>query len=358
MFNDRDLTRARGRLAAAVTAAALFVLMPNESAASSLRADKGIISEEVRISSEPGIVLAGTLTKPRRRSARPLPVVLTIAGTGPWTRRADPVRSRLHAVGIATLVYDKRGLGESTGAFVDTLPVMQRDVSAAIAFLRSRRDIDPRRIALVGRSQGAVAAPAVAAEMPDIAAIVMLSGPVGKRGELFLGILRTHLAAAGKSQADIAAVLLAAEAWMDARGQAADRAKIATFRDALTDAFVGAGFTRVQAREFVATLDTPVVLSMYESAPDQALARVRAPVLAVFGARDDLIAPARSAAAAVDALSDNPDAMVVMIPGLDHVLARTGADAKPITTSARDPTADSVVDLVVGWLGSRLNTRR
>lgn len=100
-------------------------------------------------------------------------------------------------------MYDKRGLGQSTGTFVDTIPAMERDVAAAVAFLRKRGDIDSRRIALMGISQGAVAAPLVASRDPDIAAVVMLSGPVGRRGELFLGILRGHLGRAGKNPLQI-----------------------------------------------------------------------------------------------------------------------------------------------------------
>ncbi|MFX7156053.1 CocE/NonD family hydrolase, partial [Acinetobacter baumannii] len=78
-----------------------------------------------------------------------------IAGTGPWTRGGfSAIRQRLLESGIAALQYDKRGVGSSTGTFEDTIPVMERDVAAAVAFLRARPDIDPRRIALLGLSQG------------------------------------------------------------------------------------------------------------------------------------------------------------------------------------------------------------
>lgn len=347
------------KIVAPVLALAILLLAPGSSVAGISPRGGAVIAEEVQIPSEPGVILAGTLIKPRGWRGRPLPVVVTIAGTGPWVRRGmrSEIRRRLLDQGIATLEYDKRGVGKSTGAFVDTLPAMQRDVSAAIAFLRGRRDVDATRIALMGRSQGAVAAPAVAAEMPDIAAVVMLSGPVGAKGELFLGILKTHLVASGKSGAAMDEVLRAAGAWMEARG-GKDHAEVTVARGALTSAFAKAGFTRPQAEDFVATLDTPVVLSMYEAAPDRALARVRAPVLVVYGTKDELIAPALQAPAAERALSANPDAMVVVIPGLDHLLARLGPEGKPVATSSEDPTAPAAVDLVVGWLSVRLRAFR
>jgi pimeloyl-ACP methyl ester carboxylesterase len=175
---------------------------------------------------------------------------------------------------------------------------MERDVAAAVAYLRTRRDIDPRRIALVGTSQGAVAAPMVAPRDPMIAAVVMLSGPVGPRGELFLSILRSHLGAAGKSPAQVERVAAAVGAWMEARSRSAETAEVGRLREAAVAAFAGVGFPRSDAGSFVVTLDNPVVLSMFEAAPDRALARVRAPVLAIYGSNDAIIAPALSVAAA------------------------------------------------------------
>lgn len=111
---------------------------------------EGPVREDVRYSSAPDTVIAATLEKPPSAFDR-LPVVVIISGTGPWTRSGwEKMRASLHAAGLATLVYDKRGLGQSTGTFVDTIPVMERDVDAAVAFLRTRKDIDHQRIALMG----------------------------------------------------------------------------------------------------------------------------------------------------------------------------------------------------------------
>ena len=87
---------------------------------------KGPVREDVRYSSVPDTVIAATLEKPPSTFDR-LPVVVIISGTGPWTRSGwEKMRASLHAAGLATLVYDKRGLGQSTGTFVDTIPVMER----------------------------------------------------------------------------------------------------------------------------------------------------------------------------------------------------------------------------------------
>jgi len=124
-----------------------------EAAFAAFRPDS--LALDVRIPSDPGVVLAGTLRLPRGRGPGPFPIAVTLVGSGPGGRRTYALLSdRLLADGIATLEYDKRGTGQSTGEFLDTIPLMGRDATAAVAWLRARPDIDGSRIALVGMSQG------------------------------------------------------------------------------------------------------------------------------------------------------------------------------------------------------------
>lgn len=312
------------------------------------------VGEEVRFPSDPGTVLAATLEKPPSADDRRLPVVVIVSGTGPWTRGGwVKMRASLHAAGIATLVYDKRGLGQSTGTFVDTIPAMQRDVAAAVAFLRTRPDIDHQRIALMGISQGAVAAPLVASADPAIAAVIILSGPIGPRGELFLGILRGHLKNAGKTSLQVDRVTAAVAAWMDARSRIADANETLNLRKAAEDAFAEVGFPQDQAENFVTALDNDVVLSMFEVAPDRAVEMLRMPTLAIYGSKDDVIAPYLSIEAATAALQGNPDAIVVAVPDMTHELQR----ATPTTstgTAPEDGTMPVVIELIGNWLAKRL----
>lgn len=94
---------------------------------------------------------------------------------------------------------------------------------------------------------------------------------------------------------------------------------------------------------------------MLEAAPDRALAMVRAPVLAIYGSRDDIIAPALSVAAPEAALNDNPDALVVAVPGMTHELTRAGA-ATAGEAAIHDGTMPVVTELIGAWLGRRLET--
>jgi pimeloyl-ACP methyl ester carboxylesterase len=117
----------------------------------------------------------------------PFPAVVIGHGSGQVTR--DQLRflsSRLTALGFAALRFDKRGVGESTGTFVfvgtrdspTVFPELASDVAAGVRFLRTRPEIDPRRIGLAGASQAGWILPIAARELGDIAFMVLLSGPV------------------------------------------------------------------------------------------------------------------------------------------------------------------------------------
>ncbi len=284
------------------------------------------VAVDVRIPSQQGVMLAATLRLPKRSG--PHPAVVLQGGSGPSTRGAYlTLQRRLIDAGIATLDFDKRGVGQSTGTFTDTMDDMEADLAAAIAWLRARTDIDGGRIALLGHSQGAAAAPVVADRDGGLAAIVFLAGPVGDRGTMFLDSMRAELIGAGRTPDAAGRVAAATRIWMEARSRDASGGEIAHARAAVVAAFASASFPQEAAEGATRLLDTPQLLSMYEAAPGPALARLRIPILAIFAGRDELGDP--PSAAAVAALGENPHAMVVTIPGAGHGFSYRPAGAPP-----------------------------
>lgn len=85
-------------------------------------------------------------------------------GSGAEGRYASRFLADLFArKGIAALIFDKRGVGKSTGNWrQSTFNDLARDAIAGIEFLKGRRDIDAGRIGIFGHSQGAAIAPLVA----------------------------------------------------------------------------------------------------------------------------------------------------------------------------------------------------
>jgi pimeloyl-ACP methyl ester carboxylesterase len=303
---------------------------------------------------DPGVTLAGRLRLPGRSGPGPYPVVILLDGSGPGKRGVFRlVEDRLLAGGIATLDYDKRGVGDSTGDFLDTLDLMVRDATAAAAYVRTRPDIDGTRVALLGLSQGAYVGPAVAAHDPAIAAVVMLAGPAGEQGTLFIDGAREKLALGGIVGEANERVATALRTVMQARTAGARPAVTMAAHQALIDAFIAGGWTRDQSYAVVAELDTPVVLSMYQATPDEVLARIRAPVLALYAGRDSVVSTPRTVPQARAALRNNPDATVIELPGLNHGFQQveTGQPG-PLEPVMSAPEA---LDLVARWLDAHLH---
>lgn len=135
------------------------------------------------------IKIAGTLTLPR--GSGPYPVVLLITGSGPQDRDETIAEHRPFLVladhltrnGIAVLRVDDRGVGGTDiGSLSATSENLAGDVLAGVSFLKQRKEIDPKRIGLIGHSEGGMIAPMVAARSNDVSFIVLLAG-LGQRGE-------------------------------------------------------------------------------------------------------------------------------------------------------------------------------
>lgn len=129
------------------------------------------------------ITLAATLTVPA--GPGPFPAVVLITGSGaqdrdesvaghqPFLVLADHLTRR----GIAVLRADDRGVGKSGGNFATaTTPDLATDAEAGVAYLRTRSEVNARKIGLVGHSEGGVIAPMIAARDHSIAFIVMMAG--------------------------------------------------------------------------------------------------------------------------------------------------------------------------------------
>jgi dienelactone hydrolase len=127
-----------------------------------------------------GATLAGTLFLPKGPGSHP--AVVCVHGSGRQTRNGNASGMRFVADhfarnGIAVLTFDKRGSGESTGDWSnETFDDLAGDVVAAVKVLKSRKEIDPRKIGFWGISQAGWIMPLAAARAKDIAFIICVSG--------------------------------------------------------------------------------------------------------------------------------------------------------------------------------------
>lgn len=147
-------------------------------------------AEEVSYENAAGkLKIGGTLTIPQGKG--PFPAVLLITGSGPQDRDESllghkpflVIADALSRRGIAVLRVDDRGIGKSTGNFqMSTTFDFADDVQAGVEFLKARKEVDGKRIGLIGHSEGGIIAPIVASKSKDVAFIVLLAG-TGLTGE-------------------------------------------------------------------------------------------------------------------------------------------------------------------------------
>jgi pimeloyl-ACP methyl ester carboxylesterase len=273
--------------------------------------------------------LTGTLTLPN--GPGPFPAVLLITGSGqqdrdetvfdhhPFLIWADYLTRR----GIAVLRIDDRQRGGSTGDVEHaTTADFATDVEAEVAYLRTRADIDKRRIGLMGHSEGGMIAPMVAAKDPGIAFIVMLAGP-GETGEaLLLSQNRAINAAAGAPPAVIDTRVATSRALFDAVKDAPDQAtadaRLAAAWQALLKRQGAPEATPMPPEVRAAALPWVRYFVSYDPIPT--LARVHCPVLAINGSKDLQVPPEENLSGIRAGLRSNPDVTVVELPGLNHLL--------------------------------------
>jgi pimeloyl-ACP methyl ester carboxylesterase len=293
-----------------------------------------------------GIQLAGTLTAPD--SAGPHPAVILISGSGPQDRDETVFGHRPFLVladhltrnGIAVLRVDDRGVGGSTGVQGPaTSEDLAEDVLAGIEYLKSRKEIDPERIGLLGHSEGGIIAPITATRSRNVAFIVLLAGP-GVTGEEILYRQSALIGAASGADADHIEQNHAVQARLFEiiKTNLDDETKRARLREVFVETAEGLSEEERAAANLgtdsaieaqVESIASPWFQFFLTYDPAPTLALVECPVLAIIGEKD-LQVPARENLAAIKealATGGNSDYTVEELAGLNHMLqtAETGA---------------------------------
>ena len=131
-----------------------------------------------------GFSLAGTVSKPVDAAGKPLPAVVLVGGSGATDRDETafgiPIFGQLAGAladaGLLVLRYDKRGIGQSGGRPESaSLADYADDLRAAVRYMNDRNDVDRRRIAVLGHSEGGSVAMIAASKDDRVAAAVLVA---------------------------------------------------------------------------------------------------------------------------------------------------------------------------------------
>jgi uncharacterized protein len=281
------------------------------------------------------VTLAATLTIPPGKG--PFPGVVLITGSGPQDRDESLLGHKPFLIladyltrhGIAVLRADDRGTAKSTGDFkTATTADFATDTEAGIAYLKTRPEVDPHKIGLVGHSEGGVIAPMIAARNKDVAFIVMMAGTGVPGDQVLIAQGEAIQIANGKSPAEAAKdaakereILTLVETEKD-NAVLEQKVKEKLAGDA-PEAQIGLQIKQVTSPWFryFLTYDPAVTLR-----------KVTCPVLAINGSLDKQVLPSQNLPRIRKALEDagNKHFEVTELPGLNHLFqtAKTGSPAE------------------------------
>ena len=259
-----------------------------------------------------GFNLGATLTRPKAAPAGGrFPAVIILAGFGANDRDGyflgipvmGQLAGKLADAGFLTVRYDKRGYGQSGGRSESaTITDYADDARTVMRWLSERKDVDPRRIALIGDSDGAWVALLAASREKRFAAVATVGAPASTGAELVLELQKRTL-----DQLELAPQ---------------ERAK----REALQKQIIAA----VRSEKGLADLppdirkaaDTPWFQSVLNFAPDKILKDVRQPLLILHAALDHEVpvGDADRLAAIAQKEGESKSVELLIVKGVNHLL--------------------------------------
>lgn len=279
------------------------------------------------------IQLYGTLTLPNQNGD--FPVAILISGSGPQDRNSEIFNHKPFLVladyltknGIAVLRVDDRGTGKSTGIYNTAgIDEFKRDTQFAVAYLKTRKEINTSKIGLIGHSLGGVIAPIIASESKNIDFIILLAGS-GIRGdklmllqkemiERSMGVSEEGILVGQKNIGGAYDIIL--NATSDANSLKDDLKK--HFKNVF-----GGAMSEQEIEALSAQLTIPWLTDFIRFDPKTALEKLECPVLALNGS-NDLQVPAKVNLEAIKSIiskNKNSDIRTVELPELNHLFQKS-----------------------------------
>ena len=289
-----------------------------------------------------GFTIAGTLTLPPAPGRLRHPAVVLVVGSGPVDRDASvagiPIFSQLAgslaSQGFIVLRYDKRGVGQSGGRTeTATLQDYAEDLIAVVKWMEKRDDVDRRRLAVAGHSEGAAVAMLAAAREKKIKALVLIAAAGSTGAELILEKQQRQLELMNVPEAE-------------------RQEKVELQKKIQAAVIAGTGWEGIPP-ELQRQADTPWFRSLLMFDPAEIMRRIKQPILVVQGDLDSQV-PAHHAeelAALAKARKDSPLVEVVLVPGVNHLLvpAKTG-EVQEYQQLTGQQVSPAVATAIVEWL--------
>ena len=287
-----------------------------------------------------GFNIAGTLTKPKTAATR-YPAVVVTGGGASGDRDGvaagvpiiGQIAGALADAGFMALRYDKRGYGQTGGrAESATVSDFAEDVRAIVRFLDKRKEVDPKRILVLGHSEGAWVALLAASRDDKIAGVITIAAPASTGAELVLEQQRRALEQLNLPDAE-------------------RQAKIDLQKKIHAAVTSGQGWGDLPP-ELRKQADTPWFQSFLTFDPAKVIKDVEQPILIVHGDLDRQVVIAHAdKLAELAKKGDSRSVEVITVRGVNHLLvpATTGEVSEYGALPDREVSRD-VTGVITGWL--------
>jgi dienelactone hydrolase len=306
-------------------------------------------TKEVRFASG-AAHLAGTLFVPSSGAGRHAGIVILQGSSSNRRREYRFYADHFARAGLAVLVFDKRGNGESSGDYgAATYDTLAGDAGAAVEFLCGQPGVDPKRVGIWGLSQGAFIAPLVAARQSQLEFIVAISAPGVPIGASAAFQDSVRLTSAGFALPDVKRAVLLDRRMLEWLRTGNNRRGMAALLATAADR------PWRRASSLPARLPSGAALDGWywrgrALDPLPWWRAVHVPVLAVYGAADELI-PAKASANSIERAlhqGGNRDVTVRVFPAANHVIRTL-----PLVAGGKwdwPRAAPGYMELVTSWI--------
>jgi len=291
-----------------------------------------------------GFSIAGTLTMPPGVGRLRHPAVVLVTGSGAVDRdevvAGIPIFAQLAGAlandGLVVLRYDKRGVGQSGGRTEQaTLDDYADDLRGALTWLSKRDDIDSRRIAVAGHSEGGAVALIAAADNDKIKSLILIASPGVRGSDLILEQQQRLLDLMSTPSAE-------RQAKIDLQKRIQQAVTSGTEKE-----------WQGIPPELRKQADTPWFRSLLTFDPARVMPKVKQPILVIQGDLDQQVFP-HNADRLVELARQRKKAApaeALHLPGINHLLvpAKTGDVSEYVSLPAKTITPE-VAKAIAEWL--------
>lgn len=306
------------------------------------------------------IDLAGTLTFPKKKGK--YPAVILISGSGPQNRDSEIFGHKTFKVladyltqnGIVVLRYDDRGVGLSAGVFeTSTIENFNKDAIAAFNFLKSQKQVDEKRIGIIGHSEGGLIAELLAGQsLPHLSYIVSLAGPSFSINKM----MEEQLYAIGKASGMNDEALAKARKINETNfGIVKSDLPTSQAYNALIKNMSGMtlGAGNQQMKTELMTMLAPAYRYFMRIEPEEYLTKIHIPVFAAFGSKDVQVPADANLRSLFQHLPKNSNTVLKEYDGLNHLFQKATTGLPSEYGEINETFNPQVLSDIASWIKKR-----